>query len=59
MQTFAVFLLRQYRGSQTTNGPFSYTAEAYAAVNGFDPLVKLGEEVDLAKRIFLYSEASE
>ncbi len=33
MQTFAIFLLRQYRGSQTTNGPFSYTAEAYAAVH--------------------------
>jgi hypothetical protein len=41
MQTFAIFLLRQYRGSQTTNGPFSYTAEVYAAVNGFNPEMKL------------------
>jgi hypothetical protein len=37
MQTFAIFLLRQYRGNQTTNGPFSYTAEAYSAVHGFNP----------------------
>lgn len=55
-QTFAVFLLRQYRGGQTTNGPFSYTAEAYASVGGFDPDKKISEEVDLANRIFLHAE---
>lgn len=58
MQTFAVFLLRQYRGNQTTNGPFSYTAEAYSAVHGFNSEMTLSEEVDLAKRIFLYTEES-
>lgn len=36
-QTMAVFLLRQYYGAHTTNGPFSYTAEAYASVGGFNP----------------------
>lgn len=56
MQTFAIFFLRQYRGNQTTNGPFSYTAEVYAAVDGFDPDIKLGEEVDLAQKIFHYCE---
>lgn len=59
MQTFAVFLLRQYRGSETTNWPFSYTAEAYATVGGFNPTMKLSEEVDLAHRISLYAESSE
>lgn len=58
MQTFAVYLLRQFKGKQTTNGPFSYTAEAYAAVDGFDPGMKISEEVDLANRIFLYSRES-
>lgn len=59
MQTFAIFLLRQYRGSQTTNGPFSYTAEVYAVVDGFNPEIKLGEEVDLASRIFTHSQNCE
>lgn len=59
MQTFAVFLLRQYRGSETTNGPFSYTAEAYATVGGFDPAMKLSEEVDLAHRISQHAEQTE
>lgn len=36
IQTLGVFLLRQYHGSHTTNGPFSYTAEAYASVGGFN-----------------------
>lgn len=52
MQTFAVFLLRQYHGGHTTNGPFSYTAEAYASVGGFNPDKALGEEIDLAQRIW-------
>ncbi len=59
MQTFAVYLLRQFKGQQTTNGPFSYTAEAYCAVDGFDPAMKISEEVDLANRIFLYAQQSE
>jgi hypothetical protein len=59
MQTFAVYLLRQYRGSETTNGPFSYTAEAYATVGGFDPHMKLSEEVDLAHRIAQHAEQTE
>jgi len=59
MQTFAVYLLRQFKGKQTTNGPFSYTAEVYAAVDGFDADMKISEEVDLANRIFLYSRESE
>lgn len=52
MQTLAVFLLRQYHWPQTTNGPFSYTAEAYAMVWWFNPEKALWEEVDLAKRIW-------
>lgn len=52
MQTLAVFLLRQYHGNQTTNGPFSYSAEAYARVWWFNPEKALWEEIDLAKRIW-------
>ena len=32
IQTLSIFLLRQYRGLHITNGPFSYTAYAYAMV---------------------------
>jgi len=52
MQTLAVFLLRQYHGNQTTNGPFSYSAEAYSRVWWFNPEKSLWEEIDLAKRIW-------
>lgn len=58
MQTFAIFLLRQYHGGHTTNGPFSYTAEAYASVNGFNPKKALGEEIDLAQRLWVFAQAS-
>jgi hypothetical protein len=58
MQTFAVFMLRQYHGSHTTNGPFSYTAEAYGSVDGFDPNKILGEEIDLAQRIWKQANLS-
>lgn len=59
MQTFAVFLLRQYHGGHTTNGPFSYTAEAYASVGGFNPEKALGEEIDLAQRIWKTTRESQ
>lgn len=52
MQTLAVFLLRQYHGNQTINGPFSYTAEAYSRVWWFNPKKSLWEEIELSKKIW-------
>lgn len=52
MQTLAVFLLRQYHGNQTINGPFSYSAEAYARVGWFNAKKSLWEEIDLSKKIW-------
>ncbi len=59
MQKFAVFMLRQYHGSHTTNGPFSYTAEVYSLVHWFNSEKILGEEIDLAQRIWKHVHGSE
>lgn len=53
MQTLAIFLLRQYHGNQTINGPFSYTAEAYSRVWWFNPKKSLWEEIELSKKIWM------
>ena len=56
IQTASIFLLRQYHGPHIINGPFSYLAEAYAIVWGFDGEKYVGEEMDLSERIHAHAK---